>query len=85
MFSNIFSKSKTKSSNYIFNTNVKCSGCVEKIQQQFEKNPNIHNWNVDLQSIDKPLSITTELTAKEVQKLVEKAGFSANIVSQDTI
>lgn len=84
MFSNIFSKSKTKSTKYIFNTNVKCSGCVEKIKMQFENNANIHEWSIDVQSSEKPLSITTELTQKEVQKLVEKAGFTANFVSSDT-
>lgn len=85
MFSNIFSKSKTKSTKYIFNTNVKCSGCVEKIKLQFEKNAKIHEWSVDVQSTEKPLTIQTELNPKEVQKLVEKAGFTADLVSQDTI
>lgn len=84
MFSNIFSKSKTKSSKYIFNTNVKCSGCVQKIQQQFDESNQIAEWNIELDSAEKPLTIVTELSQKEVQKLVEKAGFTAKIVSTDT-
>lgn len=84
MFSNIFSKSKTKSSKYIFNTNVKCSGCVQKIEKEFQSNSHIQEWKVDLNSTEKPLTIVTELSQKEVQKLVEKAGFSAKIISTDT-
>jgi|GEM_PF-1440444 len=84
MFSNIFSKSKTKSSKYIFNTNVKCSGCVQKIEREFQANSYISEWNVELNLPEKPLTVVTELSQKEVQKLVEKAGFTANIVSTNT-
>ncbi|MBL8003832.1 MAG: heavy-metal-associated domain-containing protein [Candidatus Kapabacteria bacterium] len=84
MFSNIFSKSKTKSSKYIFNTNVKCSGCVQKIEKEFQAISNISEWNVDLNSPDKPLTVVTDLSQKEVQKLIEKAGFTTKIVSSDT-
>jgi len=84
MFSNIFSKSKTKSSKYIFNTNVKCSGCVQKIEKELQSYSNISEWNIDLNSPEKPLTIVTDLSQKEVQKLVEKAGFTTKIVSSDT-
>lgn len=84
MFSNIFSKSKTKSSKYIFNTNVKCSGCVQKIEKEFQSNSNISEWSVDLNLPEKPLTVTTNLSQKEVQKLVEKAGFTADIISTNT-
>lgn len=84
MFSNIFSKSKTKTAKYIFNTNVKCSGCVQKIEKEFQSHSNISEWNVDLNSPEKSLTVVTELSQKEVQKLVEKVGFTANLISTDT-
>lgn len=84
MFSNIFSKSKTKSSKYIFNTNVKCSGCVKKIEKEFQSTSQISEWNVDIENLEKPLTVVTDLSQKEVQKLIEKAGFSAKFVSADT-
>jgi copper chaperone len=62
----------------IFKTNMKCSGCIEKVTPALNELAGKGHWQVDLQNPDKMLSVTMEhIQPKDVQTIVEKAGFKA--------
>lgn len=58
-----------------FKTSAKCGGCVAKIGEHLDKAVSRDQWNIDLASPDKILTITSDLTDEEVMKLVKEAGF----------
>lgn len=58
-----------------FKTSAKCGGCVAKIGEYLDKAVSREQWNIDLASPDKILTITSDLTDEEVMKLVKEAGF----------
>ncbi|EGD33893.1 MULTISPECIES: heavy-metal-associated domain-containing protein [unclassified Capnocytophaga] len=60
-----------------FKTNFKCQGCVDKVGKELDKNGQITSWKADLTSSDKTLTVETSLSASEVAKIVEKAGYKA--------
>jgi copper chaperone len=65
-----------------FKTNIKCSGCVATVTPVLNELVGEDNWEVDLQSPDKVLTITTEQAGKEEIKLaIEKAGYQAQTVA----
>lgn len=59
-----------------FKTNIKCSGCIAKVTPELDKTAGIDNWQVDLQSADKILTVTAEHTTPEaIQQALQKAGY----------
>ena len=61
-----------------FKTNIKCSGCTEKVTPFLNKTVGEDNWEVDLQSVTKTLTIITDnISAEDVKKAVEAAGYKA--------
>lgn len=62
-----------------FSTNLKCSGCIDKISKVLENQPNIKEWKVDLETSDKELSVETSLSEKEIQDLIASAGFTSKV------
>lgn len=59
-------------------TNINCSGCVAKVTPVLDKAVGANNWKVDTEHQNKLLTVNTdELSAKEIIKTVEKAGFKA--------
>jgi copper chaperone CopZ len=61
-----------------FKTNINCNGCLSKVSPFLEKDSNIENWEVDLQSEDRILTVETKQSHPEqVIHTVEKAGFVA--------
>ena len=62
-----------------FKTNINCGGCVAGVTPTLNSTEGISHWEVNTQSPDKTLTVTTEdLTEKEVIAAVEKAGFKAS-------
>jgi copper chaperone len=60
-----------------FKTNMKCSGCVEKVTSALDDLVGKDHWEVDLQNADKTLTITGEnIQEKKIQYAAEKAGFT---------
>jgi copper chaperone len=62
-----------------FKTTIKCSGCVATVTPGLNETVGANNWQVDLQSPDKVLTVNTDDTSKEkevIQKLQE-AGYKA--------
>ena len=65
-----------------FKTNIKCSGCIASVTPALNELVGQDNWEVDLQSPDKILTITTEQPDKqEIKQAVEKAGYKAEPVA----
>ncbi|RZK81935.1 MAG: hypothetical protein EOO92_03550 [Pedobacter sp.] len=62
-----------------FKTNIKCSGCIEKVTPFLDSLTGVDNWKVDTQNPDKVLSVATEeaLNPKEVILGLDQAGYHA--------
>lgn len=59
-----------------FKTNIKCMGCVAKVTPELDKQSFIANWNVDVASPDKILTVEASTDKEnEIIKSVEQAGF----------
>jgi len=65
-----------------FKTNIKCSGCIATVTPVLDNLAGKDNWEVDLQSPDKILTVTKEnLDKSEVRVAIEKAGYRAEALS----
>jgi hypothetical protein len=67
---------------YRFNTSLMCGGCVLELEKVFEGDAKISRWEVSL--IQKPLvlEITSMYTVEQVQALVKKAGYTADLIEE---
>jgi copper chaperone len=64
-----------------FKTNIKCSGCVAQVTPELNKTVGESNWQVDITSPDKTLSVSTSnVDVATILKAVQKAGFKAEQV-----
>jgi len=62
-------------------TNFKCSGCSAKVDEYLKKEPRIKSWEVNLNDINKTLTINYEnITTDEILLLIKKAGYKASIL-----
>ena len=65
-----------------FKTNIKCSGCIATVTPVLNELVGEDNWEVDLQSPDKILTVSTEQAGKqEIKQAIEKAGYRADTVA----
>ena len=65
-----------------FKTNIKCSGCIATVTPVLNELVGQDNWEVDLQSPDKILTVATdEADKQEIKQAVEKAGYKAEPVA----
>ena len=60
-----------------FKTNINCGGCIKAVTPALNGEKAIQTWQVDTANPDKILTVTTDLSAAQVQALVENAGFTA--------
>ena len=60
-----------------FKTNINCGGCVKAVTPALNAEKAIHAWQVDTADPAKILTVSTELSAAQVQALVAEAGFEA--------
>ncbi len=67
---------------YKFKTlNINCGGCVATVTPHLNGNKDIKEWKVDTTNPNKILTVETDaLKGDEVQAIVRKAGFKAEIV-----
>ena len=64
-----------------FKTNIKCMGCVDKVTQALNGAVGAGNWEVDLQSPDKSLTVKTEdAGADTVVAALATVGYKAEAV-----
>ncbi|MVT07908.1 heavy-metal-associated domain-containing protein [Chitinophaga tropicalis] len=65
-----------------FKTNIKCSGCIATVTPVLNEVAGKDNWEVDLQSPDKLLTVATDKASKEeIRQAVKKAGYEAEALS----
>ncbi|MDF2191648.1 heavy-metal-associated domain-containing protein [Paraflavitalea sp. CAU 1676] len=61
-----------------FKTNIKCTGCLGKVTPGLNETAGEDNWEVDLQSLDKVLTISADdINETKIREAVEKAGYKA--------
>jgi copper chaperone len=62
-----------------FKTTIKCSGCVATVTPGLNQAVGANNWQVDLQSPDRVLTVNTNDTdqEKDVIKKLQDAGYKA--------
>jgi copper chaperone len=64
-----------------FKTNIKCGGCIAAVKPHLDNAEGIQNWEVDLQSPDRVLTVNTDKSASEVASLIKEAGYDATPIS----
>ncbi|NJN42794.1 MAG: hypothetical protein HC811_11740 [Flammeovirgaceae bacterium] len=61
-----------------FKTNINCTGCLAKVTPILNAEKSIENWNVDLATENRILTVNASgMEANTVKDLVQKAGFWA--------
>lgn len=60
-----------------FKTNAKCNGCVAKIGAALDTLLKRDQWNIDLSTPDRILTVTSDCPDEEIIRLVTGAGFKA--------
>lgn len=66
-----------------FKTTIKCSGCLSKVTPVLNEAVGEDNWELDLQTPDKVLTVATEekVSGELVVLAIEKAGYQAEKVN----
>ena len=62
-----------------FKTNINCGNCIRAVTPTLNGERAIQTWEVDTTSPDKILTVATELSAAQVEALIEEAGFKAQV------
>lgn len=63
---------------HIFKTNIKCGGCIAKVQPGLDAESAISQWEVDTDNPEKILTVETEsMGATSIISLIESLGFQA--------
>jgi copper chaperone len=64
-----------------FKTNIKCGGCIQTVRPFLEGLKEIKNWQVDLASPDRILSVDGDVTPEKVIQAIQAAGYRAELLS----
>ncbi len=65
-----------------FKTNIKCSGCIATVTPVLNELAGQDNWEVDLLSPDKVLTVSTEnANEAQIKQAIEKAGYKAEALA----
>ena len=63
-----------------FKTDIKCSGCLEKVTPHLNEIAGEDNWEVDIHNPSKILTVIGESDEAKIREAVQKAGFKAEKV-----
>ena len=64
-----------------FKTNINCMGCVNAVTPALNETVGTGNWEVDIQSPVKPLTVKgADLKAEQVIAALEKVGYKADVI-----
>ncbi|MCC6281968.1 MAG: heavy-metal-associated domain-containing protein [Saprospiraceae bacterium] len=64
-----------------FKTNINCMGCVNAVTPALNETVGTGNWEVDIQSPVKPLTVKgADLNAEQVIAALEKVGYKADVI-----
>ena len=65
-----------------FKTNIKCGACIDKVKPILNELVGETNWNVDLSTADRILTLATDKTDMlQIKKSLEQVGYKADAVS----
>jgi copper chaperone len=64
-----------------FKTNIKCGGCIQTVKPFLEGLKEIKNWQVDLSSPDRILSVEGDVAEEKVIQAIQAAGYRAEKLS----
>lgn len=65
-----------------FKTNIKCTGCLSQVNQTLNEVAGEDQWNVDLMSSERILSVTGDTVESEIIAALKQAGFNAERIKQ---
>lgn len=60
-----------------FKTNIKCTGCLAQVSPALNDTAGKDNWQVNLESPDKILTVNTDRNPEELIDAVKSAGYTA--------
>ena len=63
-----------------FKTDIKCTGCIEKVGPPLDARIGKNNWQVDVQSADRILTVQTDSSGGEVIDTIKESGYEATKV-----
>jgi copper chaperone len=63
-----------------FKTDIKCSGCLQKVTPHLNDAAGEDNWEVDIQNPSKILTVIGETNEEKIKEALQKAGFKAEKV-----
>lgn len=63
-----------------FKTNIKCTGCLSAVTPNLNKLAGENNWQVDLDSHQRILTVEGDRSEAEIIEAVKTAGFEAEKV-----
>lgn len=63
-----------------FKTNINCANCVAKVTPFLDNKEGINTWNVDTENPDKILTVETDLTEEDIEKVIQRTGFEASFI-----
>lgn len=58
-----------------FKTNIKCGGCVAAVAPHLDELTGENNWSVDLADERRVLTVSADVSAKEIEEALTKAGY----------
>ena len=58
-----------------FASNIKCDGCISKVKPHLNATVGEDNWEVDLTTPNKVLTVVGNATEAQVREAVQKAGY----------
>jgi copper chaperone len=81
--SNFTTQKISKMETLKFKTTIKCSGCLEKVTPVLNETVGEKNWEVDIQTPEKILTIASneKVSEREVVKAMENIGYKAERIN----
>ncbi|WP_339812253.1 heavy-metal-associated domain-containing protein [uncultured Imperialibacter sp.] len=65
-----------------FKSNIKCTGCIEKVTPFLNEAAGAEKWEVDLKNPEKILTVHAEgATSEQISQAMQKAGYVAEVIS----
>lgn len=70
-----------KNKEYTFKTDLKCSGCVSKVEEELNNSVGKEEWTVDTKNKDKVLTVrNTGITSDEIIRILQSKGYHAELL-----
>ncbi|MEW6136374.1 MAG: heavy metal-associated domain-containing protein [Bacteroidota bacterium] len=63
-----------------FKTNINCPHCLAKVSSALNAQPEIDQWQVDLHSPEKILTIEGDISAEKIIELITQTGYKAELI-----